>query len=419
MGGRSHNAPPHTSLLDAPHLGMGAPFAPPMGGARAGCSSVPLGNGYNPIDHIFQFHKALRQEIKQLEADATALEHTVMSRVRQQQQQLQAQQAHAQAPLRPSSSCSLQRAGEEGTSGPRGTGSKCGTPQHSGLHHPRPSRAGVQLNLVQQQQHNSRVVTPPPAPARTPTPAMSDAVGSTCSTGPGGAGTDSAGVAYSRGGQLPVVQHLHGRFQFLQVKGREREGSGVIVQGVAGGLATRPWRLWPCKGRARVAQVAGMLRAASTARCAGHQVPCAAWQSQRTGGACLCQQPHYRLAKWLYHVRGRCNTSLPSPPTCSASQGIYRAHSKSEDEIVFPALEAKQALRNVSHAYTLDHRQEEQMFADAEAVGVGAGRWPRGHGANATICGLCAGHKRRGRVQHGWQCSYRVVTGCSVAVPGS
>ncbi|EFJ48814.1 hypothetical protein VOLCADRAFT_60154 [Volvox carteri f. nagariensis] len=45
--------------------------------------------------------------------------------------------------------------------------------------------------------------------------------------------------------------------------------------------------------------------------------------------------------------------------------GIYRAHSKSEDEIVFPALEAKQALRNVSHAYTLDHRQEEQLLPDA------------------------------------------------------
>ncbi len=40
---------------------------------------------------------------------------------------------------------------------------------------------------------------------------------------------------------------------------------------------------------------------------------------------------------------------------------------------MFPALEAKQALRNVSHAYTLDHRQEEQMFADAEAVGAGLG----------------------------------------------
>jgi hypothetical protein len=37
--------------------------------------------------------------------------------------------------------------------------------------------------------------------------------------------------------------------------------------------------------------------------------------------------------------------------------GIYRAHSKAEDEIVFPALESKEALHNVSHAYTLDHEQ--------------------------------------------------------------
>ncbi|GFH08787.1 uncharacterized protein HaLaN_03811, partial [Haematococcus lacustris] len=48
--------------------------------------------------------------------------------------------------------------------------------------------------------------------------------------------------------------------------------------------------------------------------------------------------------------------------------GIYRSHSLSEDEIVFPALESKQALRNVSHAYTLDHQQEEQLFLDLEKV---------------------------------------------------
>lgn len=37
--------------------------------------------------------------------------------------------------------------------------------------------------------------------------------------------------------------------------------------------------------------------------------------------------------------------------------GIYRAHSQAEDEIVFPALECKEALHNISHAYTLDHEQ--------------------------------------------------------------
>lgn len=49
-------------------------------------------------------------------------------------------------------------------------------------------------------------------------------------------------------------------------------------------------------------------------------------------------------------------------PTC------LQAHSRSEDEIVFPALESKHALRNVSHAYTLDHRQEEQLFIDLDQV---------------------------------------------------
>ncbi|KAA6419094.1 MAG: hypothetical protein FRX49_10834 [Trebouxia sp. A1-2] len=39
-----------------------------------------------------------------------------------------------------------------------------------------------------------------------------------------------------------------------------------------------------------------------------------------------------------------------------------------EDEIVFPALESKDALRNVSHAYSLDHQQEEQLFKDIHEV---------------------------------------------------
>ncbi|CAI5989915.1 unnamed protein product [Closterium sp. NIES-64] len=42
--------------------------------------------------------------------------------------------------------------------------------------------------------------------------------------------------------------------------------------------------------------------------------------------------------------------------------GLYRAHSNAEDEIVFPALEAKEALHNVSHSYTIDHKQEEELF---------------------------------------------------------
>ena len=42
--------------------------------------------------------------------------------------------------------------------------------------------------------------------------------------------------------------------------------------------------------------------------------------------------------------------------------GIYQAHSRLEDEIVFPALEAREALHNVTHSYELDHEQEEELF---------------------------------------------------------
>ena len=45
-------------------------------------------------------------------------------------------------------------------------------------------------------------------------------------------------------------------------------------------------------------------------------------------------------------------------------QGIYAAHSKSEDEVVFPQLERKKALVNVSHSYTLDHEQESELFEE-------------------------------------------------------
>ncbi|KAK9840584.1 hypothetical protein WJX81_003072 [Elliptochloris bilobata] len=48
--------------------------------------------------------------------------------------------------------------------------------------------------------------------------------------------------------------------------------------------------------------------------------------------------------------------------------GIYCAHSEAEDAIVFPALEAKEALRHVSHAYTLDHQQEAQLFQEMAQV---------------------------------------------------
>ena len=35
---------------------------------------------------------------------------------------------------------------------------------------------------------------------------------------------------------------------------------------------------------------------------------------------------------------------------------------------MFPALESKEALHRVSHAYSLDHQQEAQLFADVHKV---------------------------------------------------
>ncbi|KAK8933786.1 hypothetical protein KSP39_PZI016072 [Platanthera zijinensis] len=48
--------------------------------------------------------------------------------------------------------------------------------------------------------------------------------------------------------------------------------------------------------------------------------------------------------------------------------GLYRAHSNAEDDIVFPALESRESLHNVSHSYTLDHKQEEKLFNDISEV---------------------------------------------------
>ncbi|KAK9036720.1 hypothetical protein V6N11_078712 [Hibiscus sabdariffa] len=47
---------------------------------------------------------------------------------------------------------------------------------------------------------------------------------------------------------------------------------------------------------------------------------------------------------------------------------LNRAHSNAEDDIVFPALESKETLHNVSHSYTLDHKQEENLFEDINNV---------------------------------------------------
>ena len=60
---------------------------------------------------------------------------------------------------------------------------------------------------------------------------------------------------------------------------------------------------------------------------------------------------------------------------------------QAEDAIVFPALESKEALHNVSHAYTLDHLQEEQLFRDVHKV--------RQNAASTTMHLLCMGEELR------------------------
>ncbi|XP_010906998.2 zinc finger protein BRUTUS isoform X1 [Elaeis guineensis] len=80
--------------------------------------------------------------------------------------------------------------------------------------------------------------------------------------------------------------------------------------------------------------------------------------------------------------------------------GLYRAHSNAEDEIVFPALESRENLHNVSHSYTLDHKQEEKLFKDISEVlseltqlldGLGrtnAKADAAGNGSNSSVQGI-------------------------------
>ncbi|KAM6600620.1 hypothetical protein CsatA_020229 [Cannabis sativa] len=42
--------------------------------------------------------------------------------------------------------------------------------------------------------------------------------------------------------------------------------------------------------------------------------------------------------------------------------GLYRAHTDSKDNIVYPALESKEGLYNVAHSYKVDHKQEEKKL---------------------------------------------------------
>ncbi|XWS51065.1 hypothetical protein CRYUN_Cryun12cG0144200 [Craigia yunnanensis] len=49
-------------------------------------------------------------------------------------------------------------------------------------------------------------------------------------------------------------------------------------------------------------------------------------------------------------------------------QFLYQIHSDAEDEVAFPALEAKGKLRNISHSYTLDHKLEVENFSKISLI---------------------------------------------------
>ncbi|MFQ6632720.1 hypothetical protein Gotur_012013 [Gossypium turneri] len=63
-----------------------------------------------------------------------------------------------------------------------------------------------------------------------------------------------------------------------------------------------------------------------------------------------------------------CNERSCCVPGLGVNTNNLGAHSNAEDDIVFPALESKETLHNVSHSYTLDHKQEEKLFEDINSV---------------------------------------------------
>ncbi len=71
-------APAAANNTTAAAAAAGAGRASPRPVAKA-APGTPTRNVFNPIDHIFQFHQALRQELRQLETDALNLEKAVMA----------------------------------------------------------------------------------------------------------------------------------------------------------------------------------------------------------------------------------------------------------------------------------------------------------------------------------------------------
>ncbi|KAM2931946.1 hypothetical protein FF1_040080 [Malus domestica] len=67
---------------------------------------------------------------------------------------------------------------------------------------------------------------------------------------------------------------------------------------------------------------------------------------------------------------------------------LSRAHSNAEDNIVYPALESRDALYNVSHSFTLDHEQEQLAFENISGLLFELSHL---HGSVIAFSGTCGG----------------------------
>ncbi|XP_050386349.1 zinc finger protein BRUTUS-like isoform X2 [Argentina anserina] len=65
--------------------------------------------------------------------------------------------------------------------------------------------------------------------------------------------------------------------------------------------------------------------------------------------------------------------------------GLYKAHSNAEDYILYPAMESREELQNVSHSYILDHQQEEHAFENISGVLLELSHLHRGTGSGIPI----------------------------------
>lgn len=106
--------------------------------------------------------------------------------------------------------------------------------------------------------------------------------------------------------------------------------------------------------------------------------------------ACCVRRPCASQIVWL-------SQSQPSTGQAPSPHPVLPA---AEDEIVFPALEAKETLHNVSHAYTLDHKEEEQYFDELAAVRVPAAYRRSAFPFTSAPCRL---------PPPGWLCCDRVI----------